>query len=222
MRRVLTAVALAALSAIPAAGWRAQEPSASEVAATLQRKYDAVRDFSADFVHEAESGVLRKKLVERGTLLVKKPGRMRWTYKAPEEKTFVSDGKRMYMYTPADKQAIVSPVPTDDQATTAVLFLSGKGKLTRDFDVSFAEGGAADTYALRLEPKLAERDYDWLQIVVDRQSYQIRSLTASDKQGTRSTFRFENFKENIGLQDKAFDFSIPRGTDVIEAGHAGR
>ena len=94
-----------------------------------------MRDFSADFTHEAESGVLRKKLVERGTVMVKKPGRMRWDYKAPEEKVFVSDGSRMYMHMPADNQVIVSPVPTEDQATTAVLFLTGKGKLTRDFTV---------------------------------------------------------------------------------------
>jgi outer membrane lipoprotein carrier protein len=222
MRSLLPAVVLAALVALPAAAGPAQPPSAGEVAAELQHKYDGVRDFSADFVHEAESGVLRKKLVERGTLLVKKPGRMRWTYKAPEEKTFVSDGRRMYMYTPADNQVIVSRVPSDDQATTAVLFLSGKGKLTRDFDVSFVQGAAPDTYALRLQPKLPERDYDWLQIVVDRDSYQIRSLTAADKQGTTSTFHFSNFKENVGLQDKAFDFSIPRGADVIEAGQPGR
>jgi outer membrane lipoprotein carrier protein len=222
MRRILTAVLAVVGLCAPIAAAPAQ-PSASEVAAALQRKYDGIRDFSADFVHEAVSGVLRKKLVERGTLLVKKPGLMRWTYKDPEDKTFVSDGRRMYMYTPADNQVIVSPVPPDDQATTAVLFLSGKGRLTRDFEVSFAPGGAgADTYALHLQPKLPERDYDWLEIVVDRSTYQLRSLTAADKQGTRSTFLFSNFKENVGLQDKAFAFSIPRGADVIQAAPNGR
>ena len=59
------------------------------------------------------------------------------------------------MHTPADNQVIVSPVPADDQATTAVLFLTGKGKLTRDFTVSLTEGAPAGTYALKLQPKLA-------------------------------------------------------------------
>jgi len=98
-----------------------------------------------------------------------------------------------------------------------VLFLTGKGKLTRDFTVSFDQGGTPDTYALRLQPKLPQRDYDWLRLVVDRGSLQLRELTAVNAQGTQ-TFRFSNFKENVGLSDKTFGFTIPRGADVIFAG----
>ena len=222
MKRHLLPALLLAACAGGAVAAAAQAPSPAEIASQVQQKYDSVRDFSADFTHEAESGVLRKKLVERGSVMVKKPGKMRWAYKAPEEKLFVSDGSRMYMHTPADNQVIVSAVPADDQATTAVLFLTGKGKLTRDFTVSLTEGPPAGTYALKLQPKLQERDYDWLQLVVDRATFQIRSLTAADKQGTRSTFTFSNFKENVGLPDKTFQFNIPRGADVIQAGQPGR
>src|SRR6476469_9933805 len=164
MKHSLTSLLLAS-SVVCAAVVQAAQPSPAEVAGKVQERYDRTRDFSADFIHEAESGVLRKKLVERGTVLVKKPGKMRWNYKVPEEKVFVSDGTRMFMHTPADNQVIVSPVPSDDQATTAVLFLTGKGKLTRDFAISFDQAGSADTYALRLLPKLPQRDYDWLQLV---------------------------------------------------------
>ncbi len=211
-----TGVALAASAQAPAG------PSAVEVARSLQKKYDTIRDFSADFVHNYEGGVLRKKLTERGTLRVKKPGKMRWDYKAPDQKEFVSDGNRIYLWVPADNQVMVSPVPKEDQATTAVLFLVGKGDLVRDFTVSFAEGGGPDTYALRLEPRLAERDYDWLEVVVDRSTFQIRSLTAADKQGGRSTFLLSNFKENAGLSDKTFAFRIPPGADVITTGASSR
>jgi outer membrane lipoprotein carrier protein len=199
----------------------AQTPprAARDVAAALQQKYDAIRDFTADFVHESSGGVLRRKATERGQLQVKKPGKMRWDYTSPEKKVFVSDGNRIYLHVPADKQVIVSPVPKGDQATTAVLFLTGKGSLTRDFEVSYTdEGASADTYSLRLQPKLPERDYDWLQIVVDRSTLQIRSLSAADSQGGRSTFHFTNFKENVRLSDKPFEFKMPRGVDVISTG----
>jgi len=105
---------------------------------------------------------------------------------------------------------------------TAVLFLVGKGNLTRDFNVSYVEGAGADSYALRLVPKLPERDYDWLQLVVDRRTLQIRSLTAADSQGGRSTFQFSNFKENTGLSDKTFTFKIPRGAEVTNNGGPSR
>jgi outer membrane lipoprotein carrier protein len=153
---------------------------------------------------------------------VKKPGKMRWDYKSPEPKVFVSDGRRIYLHVPADNQVIVSPVPSEDQATTAVLFLVGKGNLTRDFTVSHAEGAAPETYALRLQPRIPETDYDWLQVVVDRKTLQIRSLTAADREGGRSTFQFTNFKENLGLSDKTFAFKIPRGADVTTNGPPSR
>src|SRR5438034_727905 len=102
---------------------------AAQLAQSLQKKYDGIKDFSADFVHVYEGGVLRKKLTERGRLLIKKPGKMRWEYTAPEQKSFVSDGLKMYSYIPKDKQVIVASVPTQDQATTPTLFLAGKGNL---------------------------------------------------------------------------------------------
>lgn len=216
--RLVQSVVLAA-SVVPQAPAR---PPAQEVAAALQKKYDAVRDFTADFVHESQGGLLRKKQVERGFVQVKKPGRMRWDYKSPETKVFVSDGRRIYLHVPADNQVIVSAVPPEDQATTAVLFLVGKGSLTRDFTVSYADTEVPGSYALRLQPKIPETDYDWLQIVVDQKTLQIRALTAADREGGRSTFQFSNFKENVGLADKTFAFKIPRGADVTTNGSSSR
>jgi outer membrane lipoprotein carrier protein len=191
-------------------------PTAQEVATSIQRKYDTIRDFSADFVHTHEGGVLKRKRVERGTLLVKKPGKMRWTYQAPDEKVFVSDGVRLIQYFPDENRAVVSEVPDDDQA--AVLFLAGRGNLTRDFNVSFGQGGdAAPAWTLRLEPRKPQPEYDWLEIAAARNTLVLQSLTVAEKQGSRSTFAFSNFKENPGLADKTFVFSIPRGAEVSSA-----
>lgn len=213
----IVALILAAALGAPALAQLAMPP-ADDIASALQRKYDAIRDFSADFTQLQEGGVLRRKSPpERGTLYVKKPGKMRWNYKSPEEKVFVSDGRQMQLYVPADKQVIVSQVPSDDRATGAVLFLMGKGNLTRDFAVAHGSGATDETYVLRLQPKARQADYDWLQLTVDRKSLQIRELTAGDQQGGRSTFQFTNFKENTGVSDKTFAFTPPRGTDVVKS-----
>ncbi len=193
------------------------QDSPQQVASALQTKYDSIRDFTADFTQQYE-GILRKKLVERGKVQVKKPGRMRWDYSAPDKKVFVSDGTTIYLWVPADNQVTRSVVPRQDEATTALLFLVGKGNLTRDFNVSFVPKAPPETFGLRLEPKLPDRDYDWLQLGLDRKSLQIRTLAAGDRQGGQSLFTFTNFKENVGLADKIFEFKIPRGADVINAG----
>jgi outer membrane lipoprotein carrier protein len=213
--RYVSAVLL--FSTLVVADIAAQQPSAAEVATSLQKKYGAMRDFSADFVQNYESGVLKKKISERGTVQVKKPGMMRWDYTTPTKKQFISNGKKMYWWVPSNKEVTVMDAP-QDQATTAVLFLAGKGNVTRDFTASLLPDAPAGTWHLKLLPKLQERDYDWLELTVDRQTFQIKTLTAADRQGGQSTFVFSNFKENVGLADKIFEFKIPRGADVINAG----
>jgi len=215
MIRVLLPALLAIVPAVAVAQTR---PAAVDTARALQDKYDRVKDFTADFVHTYEGGVLKRKSTERGTVQIKKPGRMRWEYTAPEKKTFVSDGVKIYSHIPADKQVIVSDVPGADQATTAVLFLAGKGNLLRDFDVTYFDTPVAGAIALRLNPRQKQRDYDWLIVAVDPATLQIRALTAADQQGGRSTFEFSNYRENTGIADNVFAFKIPRGADVIHAG----
>jgi outer membrane lipoprotein carrier protein len=191
--------------------------SPEELARRIQAHYDSVRDFSADFEQRYTGGALKKQSVERGTVQVKKPGRMRWEYVQPERKLFVADGRRFYAYVPADKQVIVSDIAQDDTAATPVLFLAGKGNLTRDFTVSATTvaGAPAGTAALRLVPKRREQEYDWLALVVDQGSLAFRMLVAGDSQGGTSSFTFSGLRENVGLADKPFTFTIPRGTDVI-------
>ncbi len=192
--------------------------AAQDLAAAVQKKYEAVRDFSADFVHAYRGGVLRKQITERGRLLVRKPGKMRWEYTAPEEKLFVSDGVRMYSYIPQDKQVIVASVPADNEATTPALFLAGKGNVTRDFTATIVDppaGAAPGTRALKLVPRTPQRDYDWLILELDPSTLGLRGLVTTDAQGGQSTFTFTNLKENVGLADNLFTFKIPRGVDVV-------
>jgi outer membrane lipoprotein carrier protein len=213
-------LALALASSVVSGVFAQATPSAEEVAASLQRKYDTIRDFSANFVHTHEGGVLKRKREERGTLYVKKPGKMRWDYNKPDEKVFVSDGVRLIQYFADENRAVVGPAPDNDQA--AVLFLAGRGNLNRDFNITFAKSASPTVWALHLEPKDPQQEYDWLELTAARDGYQIESLTVGEKQGSRSTFVLSNFKENPGLSDKTFAFSIPRGAEVTNAGPVKR
>jgi outer membrane lipoprotein carrier protein len=215
-----TTVLLVFISLASAVAQTPAGPSAQEVATSIQRKYDTIRDFSADFVQRYEGGPLKRKREERGTLLVKKPGKMRWNYKAPDEKVFVSNGARLYQYFPSENRVVVSPPPEDDQA--GVLFLAGRGNLTRDFNVSFGQNPSEGSWTLRLEPKRPQPNYDWIEITAARDTLRLEVLTVGEKQGSRSTFQLSNFKENPGLADKQFDFSIPRGAEVTNEGPVKR
>jgi outer membrane lipoprotein carrier protein len=194
----------------------AQPQTADTVARDLQRKYDKVTDFSADFVHSYRGGVLKQQATERGTLLVKKPGKMRWEYTAPEKKLFVSDGHKIYSYIPLDKQVLVGTMPRDEHAPTPALFLTGKGDLTRDFSASFDKipEAPSGSLALKLTPKRREAEYETLTLVVDQNTLALRMLITVDAQGGRSAFTFSNLKENVGVADNQFVFKMPRNVDV--------
>ncbi len=195
--------------------------TAAELAEAVQKRYDRVADFSADFVHVYKGGILRKQLTERGRMSIKKPGRMRWEYTAPERKLFISDGAKLYFYVPSDRQVIVSAVPAPGRGTTPALFLAGQGNLTRDFtasDVPDSSPSDGDIRALKLTPKTPQAEFDWLVLSLDSATLRLRGLESQDAQGGTSSFLFTNLKENVGLPDKEFAFAIPRGVDVVTDG----
>ena len=74
----------------------------------LEQHHARTADLVARFTQGYRSGMLGREVTERGVVSIKRPGRMRWEYKDPEPKLFISDGKTFYFYVPADKQVIVS------------------------------------------------------------------------------------------------------------------
>jgi outer membrane lipoprotein carrier protein len=208
---VLLVLTSAAFGAAPGAA----PVTPDSLALAIQKRYESIRDFSADFQHSYRGGALRTEVVERGVATFKKPGLMRWVYETPERKEFVSDGRRIYAYIPADRQVVVSTVPPDDAAPLPVLFLAGRGHVGRDFIASLP-GGATPTQAvLKLVPRAAGADYTHMLLTVDLPALRIVGLTTVDFQGGTSAFSFSRMKENQGLTDKPFTFRIPKGVDVL-------
>jgi outer membrane lipoprotein carrier protein len=214
---LIAALALTPTLAVPLAG---QTTDAGALAARVQARYAAIKDFEGDFVQTYEGGVLRTRTTESGTLAVKQPGLFRFVYTKPERKEFVSDGVQIYTYLVADRQVIVSPAPGPGESTTPALFLAGRANIARDFTASAMPlpSAPAGLLTLKLEPKKADPDYEWFALGVDPVTFQIRHLVAQDRQGGRSAFTFSNLKENRGLADNTFRFRIPRGVDVVNNG----
>jgi outer membrane lipoprotein carrier protein len=217
MRLLMTSVAALAVVAALSAQGPADAPA---LAARVQQRLATIRDFSGDFVQSYEGGVLRTKTTERGTVAIKRPGRMRWVYAKPERKEFVSDGNRLYTYLVEDRQVIVSPAPGPNDGTIPALFLAGQADLAKDFVPSLTDlpGAAPGLLGLRLVSKAHDPDYEWLAIGIEPKTLQIQHLIAADRQGGKSVFAFSNLKENRGLSDKDFEFRIPRGVDVVTNG----
>jgi outer membrane lipoprotein carrier protein len=203
---VPSTVLLAGLLVAPAA---TQSP-AEALAQRVEQRQRGVRDLQGRFTQSYRSGILGREIVESGTLALKRPGLMRWEYKDPERKTFVSDGRTFYFYVPADKQVIVRD-QSDNRGVTADL-LAGRLDILGQFDVGLEN--AAGRERLRLVPKKADGEIDRLYLEADA-SARITAIEIFDAQGNRSRFDFQDLKENVGLPDKLFHFDIPRGVEVV-------
>ena len=185
---------------------------AEDLARRVEAKHRTLVDLTAHFVQTYRSGMLGRAIVEKGALSLKPPGRMRWEYREPEKKTFVSDGKTFYFYVPADRQVIVRS-QADSRGIPALL-MSGRGEILTHFAVTEEEPPSAGLRRLRLVPREPDPEIDHVLLDVDA-SARIRGIAVLDAQGNRSQFAFDRFKENVGLDDALFRFQVPKGVEVV-------
>lgn len=181
----------------------------------LQSKYNKISTLSADFTQVHTSRDQRERR-ESGSLLLKKPGRMKWNYTTPEEKQFISDGKWLYEYVAAEKAVTRSPIKETGDLRAPFAFLLGQGNLRREFRrIEFANESPvkASNKVLRLIPRHLQ-DFDELRVELDPNTFQIARLSIIEPDSDRSDFIFSNIKENIPAPSAEFTFKAPPGVEV--------
>jgi len=210
---VLTALAGDAPVATPPA--RLAVPAVVE---RVQKKYDGAADFRASFNQTLTNGTFKRRSSSTGEVLLKKPGRMRWNYKTPETKTYVSDGDVLWLYEPEDKQAFKQELK-GSQLPAALAFLTGKGKLADEFDIALAKDppvGTSRDYVLALSPRQPQAQVKSLLFVVDPDSFFVRETFIVDAQGNTNDILFTDVKINVRLPESTFHFTPPAGVRVVD------
>jgi outer membrane lipoprotein carrier protein len=156
---------------------------------------------------------------ESGTLWLKKPGKMRWEYRSPREKLFISDGRTVWFYVPADRQARREPAKKLEDLRSPLAFLLGKTKLEKELrglsvapDVTPIEAG--DVVLRGVPQAMADQVSEVLiEITPD---HQIRQITLQDVDGSTSEYRFSDQKSDVTVANAQFEFRPPSGTEVVQ------
>src|SRR5882724_6969817 len=94
--------------------------------------YNHLRSLQAEFTQIYRGNEIERS--ESGTLWLKKPGKMRWEYRSPKEKLFLSDGKNAWFYVPGDRQVRKTSVSKLEDLRSPLAFLLGKTKLEKELD----------------------------------------------------------------------------------------
>ena len=184
----------------------------------LQKKYSRIVDLRLDFIQNYKTP-RRPSRTETGVLYLRRPGMMRWEYKSPSEKLFVSDGKSVYFYLPEEHQVQKTSVKESRDQRLPFLFLLGRGNLKKDFSkVEWAEDQKAffaGNRVLYAYPKKNIDEFSKVLMEFDPATLQLQRVTIYDIDGSTSEFVFSNIKENSGLKALLFSFKIPPNVDVL-------
>jgi len=192
-------------------------PNVHVVANGVDEHYNQLQSLEAEFTEIYQgSGIER---TESGTVWLKKPGKMRWEYRSPEEKLFVGDGHDAWLYLPAEKQARKSSMRNLDDLRSPLAFLLGKTKLEKELQLlSFApdiEPWKPDDSILRGVPRGMEDRIRQVLLEITPE-HRIARILIHGVDDSITEYRFNNQKENVEVPERQFRFSAPAGTEVIE------
>jgi outer membrane lipoprotein carrier protein len=188
-----------------------------QLARAVDDHYNHLRSLQADFT-EIYRGAGAER-VESGTLWLKKPRKMRWEYRSPKEKLFVSDGRAVWFYLPAERQARKTELKKLEDLRSPIAFLLGKTKLEKELrGLSKVVDEAPLTpgnMLLRGVPQAMEDRVSEVQLEITP-SDQIVRILLMEADGATTEFRFANLKENVSLADGRFQFTPPPGVETIQ------
>ena len=210
---VVIGLAAAIATAAPA-------PDVHAIAQAVDERYNHLRTLQTDFT-EIYWGAGTER-TESGTLWLKKPGKMRWEYRSPREKLFLSDGKDAWFYVPGERQVRRTAVKKLDDLRSPLAFLLGKTKLEKELQgLSLVRDPAPDAaplaagdVVLRGVPKsLADRVSQVLLEITPE--HWISRILIEEVDGSVTEYRFTDQRENVAVADQRFRFVVPDGVEVI-------
>jgi len=213
----LAAVTLAVLvlfASVLFASTPAQTLTVHEVAGRVDQHYNQLHTLKAGF-SESYSGMGRKR-TETGTLLMAKPGRMRWDYSSPSGKLFLLDGKYAWFYTHGQAQAQRIAAKKLDDLRSPLRFLLGHTQLEKELVGLAMKPGSGSTFVLTGKLKGQEQRVPRIELTVTAEGA-ILSMVAEENDGSITEFRFLNEQPNAPAPAASFQFVPPPGVTVVDA-----
>jgi outer membrane lipoprotein carrier protein len=192
------------------------------IAAAVDEHYNHLSSLQAEFTEIYRGAGMER--TESGTVWLKKPGmkkpgKMRWEYRSPREKLFVSDGNDAWFYVPDDRRAQKTSARKLDDLHSPLAYLLGKTKLENELHgLSLAPDYPpleAQNVVLRGVPQsMADRVSE---VVVEiTPAHQIARIILDEVDGSSTEYRFKDQKEDVSVADAQFRFRPPAGTETIE------
>lgn len=188
---------------------------AEDTAMRIQRQYESLTSFSADFsqtLTNAASGEAEKR---SGSIHFRQPQNILWETKTPEPEVLLVGDTAVWNYFPSEEVAYKYPVDQILGSKTVLRFLSGKANLKEDFyieETPAQDGGAR----LKLIPKNPEPTMVEAEVWVKADTAMITKVLVVDFYANTNEVELDNVVLNPDLPDGMFRFAAPQGVDVLD------
>lgn len=182
---------------------------------SVQKQYDKTLTFQAEFVQKSYLKIMDQTQTAKGEVFIKKPGKMKWNYKAPDPQILTSYENVIWLYLPEEKQVTKMLMEDIYSSNTPIMFLIGKGKLSETFEVQKVSR-TLGRITLTLLPKDAEMNIDKLLLFVNDKNYQITGSSVYDNLGNKTEIQFYSIRVNEEISDEFFNFKVPEGVDIVD------
>ncbi len=217
LNALLAAAVLLAAVVPSSAQATAQNPDIRQLARAVDNHYNHLRSLQSDFTEMYRGDGPDR--VETGTLWLKKPRKMRWEYRSPKEKLFVSDGQAVWFYLPAERQLRKTELKKLNDLRSPLAFLLGKTKRENELRglskvVDQSPLAVGDTLLRGVPPSMAGQVSE-VQLEINPAAQIVRILLL-EPDGATTEFRFAGWKENLELSDSRFQFTPPPGVETVE------
>lgn len=215
-RRTILICGLLFVALAPAAAGAQQKgpgDEAGQLIRQLESRYGRMRGLAAEFEQTYSAPGFQRVRRERGRLVLQRPRRMRWEYDPKPGKLFIVNGRDVWLYVPADREATHADLSNVSDARFPFLFLLGQTNLRREFSSVTLAATGAETRTLRLVPRggAAGLREIFLEVYPDGRLLKVRLLETS---GAVSEVTLTNVRENFAAPPDAFEFRPPPGVTV--------
>lgn len=180
----------------------ANAASLDDVLDTVQNKYRALNTLSAKFTQTTKVELLGKNVTSIGTLQLAKPGKLRIEYDGPTGKTYISNGKTLWVADKATQQTGSFKIGSSEIPKEALTFLNGFGDIRESYGVNTATANKDGSTTLRLVP-MSATGYTALDGTFRRDGILVK-LILYNRTGNVSCYTFSEIQENPPLDDARF------------------
>jgi outer membrane lipoprotein carrier protein len=190
---------------------------AHAVALLVDGHYNRIHSLRANFTESYEG--LGMSRVESGTLLLLKPGRMRWDYSSPAGKLFLIDGKFAWFYVRGATQVQRIPAKELDDLRSPLRFLLGHTQLDKELtglQLAPTSTGRGEC-VLNGQPKGQENRVRRISLTIVPKTGAIEAIEIEETDGATTRFIFSGEETNVAIPDGAFKFTPPAGVPVVDA-----